>query len=1572
MKTAAPPPDLPGANPEENQQFNREYWCFISYPHANNKVPGRQWASWLQQALETYEVPADLAGTKNERGDVIPERVFPVFRDEEDLSADSELSRPIKRALQQSRFLVVLCSPQAVESAFVADEILRFKQFGKQDRILAAIIEGEPNAGEAGRECFPEPLRFTVDESGQLTRERTEPIAADFRLPDGTVGWTSPAAYREVLEAADVVEREIVGRLADHTRQQNLMFLKIVAGVLGVPLGVLTQRDKVWQLARQKQRARVLRRWLAGVSVLGLTAAVAGWMAYRNEQRAVTARGEAVTQRDRALSTLALSYHDRALALAKEDWQQAMTYAAGALRLQPDSRLHGSLAFSLLSRHMGEVPLAVPLDGERCIKMVFDPAGARVMACRSDGPPAVIDLATGARQVAALPVGSLGVCMGGSFSADGGTLMVDGREAFRWLPGADVIAAPAKGMLVWAQIPAWDGGRFTAARVEPKLANMVAGGGSKLLNTVQLLDMETGVRSEFTEHQGAVVAVFSLPGERFLTIGKDKRLMVLDAKAGTQVPVGEALPRIPKLAAASSTGQMVAAVHGAERTLAVSLIETTGDFKQRTLSGLRADVAVKSMAFSPSGEHLAIGFSGPDAHGQLRVWHVATGEPVSPWVEFDDWVEEVAFDPAGERVAGVCDEGLLFHCDLGGRVLGKWKVGKDGNGVTFSAGGMKLAVATGESVVQVFDPRQPSRTVRQRRMPQAVSEIVPIPGADAVCLLGENGKQHQLWSVTGQEPLGKSVAHADPVVSARGFVSGGRAHVVLVLKSGAIEVWDGDGARVAERAGDPAVTELGNVPKAIMEDPAVKVWYCGLMAGAAADIQSSPGRVAVARWAFNLARFREIVAEAEKAGGSADQFTRLMWDPKGGIMRGEILLLDERTLETTGQVPLDINSVSCRLSADGKTIAALSGADAHLGVLRQRGGSPEWSYFDAPVISKTGMSVIVDYTVSPDGRQLGAAGGFGAALLDVDATKPEWRVFAEGARVAKVRFSPDSRRVALDVSPNDHNGAAQIWDTATAAPLSPLLEHADSLGGLAFTPDSSLLATWSEDGILNLWDSSTGRAAMPLAEIGFEINSAAFVGDGSALMFADTDRMLWSLAVPPARAAPGWVPAFLEGLGCGRLDASGKFLAVPLSQAVDQRAILRDVDPAGLRSWHDLARCLANAPDARIPGLAATQSAEEFHDIERRFKDGDHTTAYMKLREFLRAHPDASPPESLSQLARFVRHRGDRIFVDEDAKGPHAGDTMEGPAGLRFRWCPPGTFIMGSPASENGRRDNETPHRVVLTRGFWMAETEVTQAQWERVMETTALDHAKKRLAEPATFPFGKNQTLVTALQWHNLAKPEDLDAWTSWFGPDKPMMCVTHSDAVEFATRVSILMPPARVLGYWTGGGACRLPTEAEWEYACRAGTRTATYVGDNDPMGKNHSPKLSPIAWYSGNATQGVSGPGWNSAKWSEMELPGPVAANHSVGTKMPNPWGIHDMLGNVKEWCLDHYRQEQVDGEVNPYVGFREGNRVIRGQAIESPASSHRAAFRASDPPAWRSVLMGFRILLVEHEAVESPEP
>ncbi|MFN6263130.1 MAG: TIR domain-containing protein [Chromatiaceae bacterium] len=282
----------------------REYLAFISYRHADNKQQGRQWATWLHQALETYEVPADLVGKANSRGEVIPERIYPIFRDEDELPAHADLANSITSALTNSRLLVVLCSPNAVASTYVADEIRFFKQLGHSDRIIAAMIDGEPNASwdnakqAAGvppeMECFPLPLQFNVDEQGELTTQRAEPIAADFRVNlDGKTeqGWTNVEALRLHLKiTTNLTEPQIKATVSGYQQQQQLMLLKIIAGILGVPLGELTKRDQAYQLEQQRKKAKRLRQWLSGVAVLAILATGAGVYAWQQRNIAIVQR----------------------------------------------------------------------------------------------------------------------------------------------------------------------------------------------------------------------------------------------------------------------------------------------------------------------------------------------------------------------------------------------------------------------------------------------------------------------------------------------------------------------------------------------------------------------------------------------------------------------------------------------------------------------------------------------------------------------------------------------------------------------------------------------------------------------------------------------------------------------------------------------------------------------------------------------------------------------------------------------------------------------------------------------------------------------------------------------------------------------------------------------------------------------------------------------------------------------------------------------------------------------------------------------------------------------------------
>jgi eukaryotic-like serine/threonine-protein kinase len=227
------------------------YRAFISYSHQD-----RAWGGWLHRALESYRVPARLVGKATSMG-IVPARIVPVFRDREELPTAHHLGAVITSALEGSATLVVICSPAAARSRWVNEEILTFKRLGRAERILCLIVAGEPNASDQPasglEECFPAALRFKLGPDGELSGEREEPVAADLR-PTGD-GRTSAR-------------------------------LKLIAGILGVGLDELRQRD---QQRKQRRLVAVSAASLAGMLLAGLLAL-----------NAVAARKDAERSREKA------------------------------------------------------------------------------------------------------------------------------------------------------------------------------------------------------------------------------------------------------------------------------------------------------------------------------------------------------------------------------------------------------------------------------------------------------------------------------------------------------------------------------------------------------------------------------------------------------------------------------------------------------------------------------------------------------------------------------------------------------------------------------------------------------------------------------------------------------------------------------------------------------------------------------------------------------------------------------------------------------------------------------------------------------------------------------------------------------------------------------------------------------------------------------------------------------------------------------------------------------------------------------------------------------------------------
>jgi formylglycine-generating enzyme required for sulfatase activity len=288
----------------------------------------------------------------------------------------------------------------------------------------------------------------------------------------------------------------------------------------------------------------------------------------------------------------------------------------------------------------------------------------------------------------------------------------------------------------------------------------------------------------------------------------------------------------------------------------------------------------------------------------------------------------------------------------------------------------------------------------------------------------------------------------------------------------------------------------------------------------------------------------------------------------------------------------------------------------------------------------------------------------------------------------------------------------------------------------------------------------------------------------------------------------------------------------------------------------------------------------------------------------------ADPPPARTSHPLFVGKEAGEVRSDNNLK-------------IKLNWCPLGQFLMGSPVNQPGHDRDEKQVEVTITRGFWLAQTECTQSQWISVMGTRP---------------------------WRGDPPKADVKE-----GDDYPATYVSWNDAMAFCQRLTDAENRA---GQLPEGAHYTLPTEAEWEYACRAGSTTRFCFGDDNLQ-------LVDYAWF---RVRGVR---------NRDKHPQPVAR------KKPNHWGFFDMHGNVSEWCRDLYAA-QLPGGINPDVrkappqpGLAQFKakfpreevedspggtlRVSRGGAWLWPDLYCRSAFRTRSDPSPQNWFTGFRVAL-----------
>jgi WD40 repeat protein len=1129
-----------------NVNSNRRYAVFLSYRHADNKEQGRQWATWLHQVLEGYEIPADLIGTKNNKGDTIPASLYPVFRDEEDLPADADLTRNIQQALERSGLLVVICSPRAAESRFVTEEIRYFKELGNGDRILALMIDGEPNVSDdAGKqkagipnaaECLPEPLRYGVAaENGTIDwSRRTEPIAADAR-PGGQPeqGWTTAAAYREaLLKNGKMDEPEVAQKIREYDERLELAKLKVIAGALGVPLGILTARDKAMQLQKAKQRARALRRWLTVVVILGLLAVAGGVYAWRQKQTAQVAQILAEREKSRAEEALLKT---RA-ALSQSDFLQATRSLEAGRVSDALAQLARSLSFN-------------PRNEASLFRLTT------LLTYRNFAAPLQYLKAEGQVQSAQLP------------------------------PNPDV-SESAKSIL-GKNAPTWDAEK-QAPPMHPMFKNdpdsvqlfNLSPDEQRLFifsdyHLAQMWDARTGaaIRPPFKygDRGDGSTTFLSPDGTRAVSVG-GAVMRLWDTQSGKPVAVLAETSNETATAEFSSDSKLLAATQGESLSLWDA---QTG----KLLKGpLAQEGMISLIRFSPDGTRIAA-----TTRSAVNLWETRTGKSAGAPLTHNADVVALRFSPDGRLIATAARDNSVRVWDAqnGNPVTAPLTQSAESSDMLeFAADGKRLLVASAKAF-SIWDVPSGKQLLAPVNQTAAISSArFDERGERVVTALSD--RTSRIWNAKTGATTVEPIVHPAEVRWA-GFGNDGQT-LVNLLADVTGRVWDvlpgaalptrlkgEDAVMAAQFSGDGS--EIMAVTQKPMGEKTVQVWAAatGKLRIAPRNYESTEGlpefspdgarlvtRSEKSAQLWDVASGRRLgaplahdtfvmsahfSADGTRVVTASQDKTAKIWNAENGELMGKPFAHEDKLMWAS-------------FSPDAKRIAT-SAEDKRIRIWDAASGAlvSEWEY----------VTYIASGEFSPNGRDLltWTMDDMTARIWDVEHGEAVGAPLRHTAQVLSAHFSPDGSKIATA----SEDRTARLWDAVTGKPLTDPLEHPAEVTFVGFSPDGRQIVTVCADKTIRIWDVETGKLIADPLPSG-DTQSAQFSFDGKRLLIVAQEAgvYVWDL-LPRNKTAPGWLLTLAETLAGQRLDDNGVFQIIKSDPSQTRKEIEAQIGKESDEEW---------------------------------------------------------------------------------------------------------------------------------------------------------------------------------------------------------------------------------------------------------------------------------------------------------------------------------------------------------------------------------------------------------------------
>jgi len=735
--------------PDDAPQF--KYKAFISYSHRDEK-----WGQWLHRGIEGYRVPKAIIGRDTLYG-AVPKRLFPVFRDREELPTAADLSEVISQGLRDSSHLIVICSPSAAQSKWVNEEIRTFKKLGKQNRIICLIVDGEPYGGEKPElgleECFPPAVKFVADEHGDLTDTAAEPIAADARPgKDGKAN----------------------------------SLLKILSGLLGVGFDEIKQRD----LARKHRQTAIM-----GISSLAL-AGVMGLLTIW----AVANRNEAVIAKNEAEERLYRSQVLQAANFAKEKNYSSATEAL----LEAPERFR-NFEWGYLLKKVN--PQLTVLDGfnESIYSIAYSPDESILVTGAEDASARIWDSKSG--RLLHILQGHDDVIEAVAFSSDGKRIATgSGDKTVRiWDAQTGKGIATLKG----------HEDEINSLVFDAKGERLITTSFDK---TARIWDLNDGKETAMLAGHDDFLetAVFGPDGNQVATITENRKARIWDAATGKLIQiVDEHLPAIhavfntaqpaaePSETKADETPDAPSAIledfdavleseaFTADEGKIVTVFEdgSARVWDQRTapankiLEGHTGQIY--SVTINPEGTH-AITCS---VDKSLRVWDIANGKQVQTLEDLVSGVWSVSYSPNGKKIGiGLHDNRIQIRNASDLKLIAEIKRDAIGwvHSVRFNHDGTRIASCS-ESSGWVWAATDGRQLLELKGHSDEVTCIDFSPDGSRI-MTGSGDNTARLWAATGSGDTLKTLQHDASVNCIRFSPDGSRVVTGGIDKIG--RVWD--------------------------------------------------------------------------------------------------------------------------------------------------------------------------------------------------------------------------------------------------------------------------------------------------------------------------------------------------------------------------------------------------------------------------------------------------------------------------------------------------------------------------------------------------------------------------------------------------------------------------------------------------------------------------------------------------------------------------------------------------------------------------------------------------------------